>query len=128
MKSTYIVFITYFYHASTKAFLISGKLGGTTALSSEGSMTPYQLFFDLVRYYGYNVPSLDGDIDVSELTGEHVNVPRISFIPCTLLTHNLHNIDPLGACSDHGKMLYIQAIQTAGHHLSLGCSQCVSES
>ena len=51
-------------------------------------MTPYQLFFEgvnhLVRYYGYSVPSLDGDIDVSELTGEHVIVPRISFIPCTL--------------------------------------------
>ena len=91
-------------------------------------MTPYQLFFEgvnhLVRYYGYNVPSLDGDIDVSELTGEHVNVPRISFIH---VTHNLHNIDPLGACSDLSKM-YIQAIQTAGHHLSLGCSPCVSES
>ena len=33
-------------------------------------MTPYQLFFEgvnhLVCYYGYNVPSLDGDIDVSE--------------------------------------------------------------
>ena len=95
-------------------------------------MTPYQLFFEgvnhLVRYYGYNVPSLDGDIDVSELTGEHVNVPRISFIPCIFLTPNLYNIDPLGACSDHSKMLYTQTIQTAGHHLSLGCSQCVSES
>ena len=49
------------------------------ALSSEGSMSPYQLFFEgvnhWVRYYGYNVPSLDGDIDLSELTGEHANVP-----------------------------------------------------
>ena len=49
-------------------------------------MTPYQLFFEgvnhLVRYYGYNT-SLDGDIDVSELTEEHVNVPQISFhVPC----------------------------------------------
>ena len=40
------------------------------ALSSEGTMTPYQLYFEGVNhYYGYNVPSLDGDIDVSELTG-----------------------------------------------------------
>ena len=53
------------------------------ALSSEGSMTPYQLFFEglnhLVCYYGHNVTSLDGDIDVSELMGEHVNVEFLSF-------------------------------------------------
>ena len=101
MKSTCSLHISTTHHKKT--FLSFRKVANHHALSSEGSMTPYQLFFEgvnhLVRYYGYSVPSLDGDIDdVSELTGEHVNVPRISFIPCTLLTHNLHNIDPLGAC------------------------------
>ena len=97
------------------------------ALSSEGNMTPYQLLFEglnhVVSNYDYSVP---GDIDVSQLVGEHVHVPRLSFVPCSSLAHNLHSIDPLQICSDHGKMLYTQAIQTAGQHLSSGCSQCVS--
>ena len=51
-----------------------------------------------------------------------------SFNPCTLLTHDLHGINPLEICLDHGRVLYIQATQTAGHHLSSSCSQCVSDS
>ena len=59
---------------------------------------------------------------------ENVHVPRISFIPCTLLTHDLHGINPLEMCSDHSRVLYIQVTQTAGHYLSSSCSQCVSDS
>ena len=75
--------------------------------------------------YQVTVPSLDENIDVSQLTGEHIVVPRISFVPCTTLAHDLHSVDPLQKCSDYGKMLYTQAIQTAGQHLTSGCSQCV---
>ena len=84
------------------------------ALSSEGNMTPNQLLFEGLNHviqisdYTVTVPSLDEDIDVSQLTGEHVIVPRISFVPCTVLAHDFHSIDPLLECSDHGKMLYRQ--------------------
>ena len=66
------------------------------AISTEGNMTPYQLLFEGLNPMVQNhVGSAHVDIDVSELTGDHVHVPRVSFIPCPSLTRNLSAIDPL---------------------------------
>ena len=56
------------------------------SLSSEGNMSPYQLFLEGVNYAGVDSRSQGStaDVDVG-ITGEHVSVPRIKFIPCSLL-------------------------------------------
>ena len=64
------------------------------------------------------------DIDVSDLTGEHLQVPPNSFSPCLILTTELSAIDVQQACNDNGKMLYVNTVQVIGQHLSRGCSTC----
>ena len=62
----------------------------------------------------YNVGSVNlvSDVDVSEMTTEHVCVPSMCLI------------NPLQSCYDDGKSMYKQMIQIAGQHLSQSCSQC----
>lgn len=99
------------------------------ALSSEGSRTPYQLFFEglshAISFSGYRVGSVNfgSDIDLSEMTTDRVCVPRISFVPCNTFSQVVSVINPLQACSDNGKCVYDHMIQIAGQHLS-SCSQC----
>jgi len=100
------------------------------ALSSEGRMTPYQLFFlgldHAIVHSGYNFESVNADIDLdlSQMTVERINVPRISFTPCDVLTRDISAIDTMQSCSDNGQSMYNHAIQIAGQHLQGGCSQC----
>ena len=100
------------------------------ALSSEGRMTPYQLFFQgldhAITHTGYELGTVntDTEINVSEMTVDRVRVPRILFIPCDVLTQEISIIDSLQTCSDNGRSVYNRTIQTAGQHLSGGCSQC----
>ena len=97
------------------------------SLSSEGNMTPYQLLFEGLNYMVLNddLGSTHADVDVSELTRDHVYLPTMTFIPCSSLMQNLTGINPLQSSSDNGKTMYLQAIQMAGQHLSAGFSQCV---
>lgn len=90
-------------------------------------MTPYQLLFEGLNYMVLNddLGGTHADVDVSELTRDHVHLPTIAFIPCSSLLQNLTGINPLQSSSDNGKTMYLQAIQMAGQHLSAGCSQCV---
>ena len=98
------------------------------ALSSEGNKTPYQLFTDglehMERTHDYTVGSLDVglDIDVSQLTSEHIDVTRISFKPCSDLQSQLILIDPLE--SSGLKVLYKRTIEIVGQHLVTNCTQC----
>ena len=98
-------------------------------LSSEGSKTPYELFFEglshTIAFNGYSVGAMDfaGDHDLSEMTADRVCVPRISFVPCSVFSQAVSVIDPLQVCSDNGKCLYDHMIEIAGRHLST-CSQC----
>ena len=108
-------------------------------LSTEGNWTPYQLFFE-----GTNITLNDGDSDIDLtspsvntptvnpttfdpecLSPEHVAVPRILFSPCSVLVQVFNRIDPLSLCNDNGRLLYQQAIQTLGQHVTAGCGSCV---
>lgn len=99
------------------------------SLSSEGSKTPYQLFFEglnhALTFTDYHPGSMTfgSDLDLSEMTTDRVCVPRISFVPCNVLSQAVLVINPLQECSDNGKCLYEHMIQIAGQHLS-GCSEC----
>ena len=97
-------------------------------LSSEANRTPYQLFLEGMLYtLSYNSssePVLD-DRNLSEVVGNHVQVPCNVFSPCQVLFNSISLIDVLQDCSDNGKMLYVSTIQIIGNHLSLGCSACV---
>lgn len=101
------------------------------ALSSEGSRTPYQLLFEglhhVLSHSDYSLPSADDtaiDVDVSQLTGNHVHFPRVSFTPCDGLLQDLSIINPLQSCSDNAISFYSNTIQIAGQHLTTGCNQC----
>ena len=65
------------------------------------------------------------DVDVSNLTSNHVMVPRISFLPCSSLQRAMNTINPLESVSDNGLSLYFRAIEMCGSHLSSGCTQCM---
>ena len=98
------------------------------ALSSEGKKTPYQFFEGLNHECGSAIASsgnTDSDIDVSDLTQDRVSIPRVKFVPCPSLQHQLCIINPLQSCSGNGGTLYIRAIQAAGQHLSTHCTLCV---
>ena len=86
--------------------------------------SPFQLFFEGIQHEANSSEMIPSDIDVLELTGNHVAVPRIKFVPCSLLEEHLHNIDPLQSCSDNGVTYYTTAIEACGLHLSSQCNQC----
>ncbi len=98
-------------------------------LSSEGSRTPYQLFAEGLSEVQESAESFDTtpddiDIDVSELTNDHVRVPRLSFAPCATV---LGILQPLQAdCIREGKSSYTICVRTVGQHLLRGCSECNS--
>lgn len=78
------------------------------SLSSEGNMSPYQLFTVGLLCAGtdcHNQPHNSiADVDIDS-TGEHVSVPRIKFTPCALLLQHIHAINPLQHCLDNGVSL-----------------------
>lgn len=94
-------------------------------LSTEGSKTPYQLFFEGLSFYSNGVPHLAGSSDASpdqiELqSNDPVQVPANSFEPCPVLMSLLLSIDPLA--SNNHTDLFKQAITLCGQHLQSGCS------
>ena len=100
------------------------------SLSTEASMTPTQLYFEgLLHVASTNANSLgqlspSGNLDVSDITGDHVTVPRIRFSPCPMLKLQLDVIDPLQTNSINGIALYTTTVQLVGQHLTLPCNQC----
>ena len=55
---------------------------------------------------------------------DHVRVPRNRFQPCNTLLTILSTFDPLGPSDDFGCDIYLQVVNTVGHHLSHGCDHC----
>ena len=104
------------------------------ALSSEGNMSPYQLLFEGLNHIASNTndhvvnSTTTTDLDVSSLLGSHVEVPRMHFVPCSLLLQDLHSINPLQISVNNGVDLYRAAIHSAGEHLNTGCDLCVINS
>ena len=97
------------------------------ALSSEGNMSPYQLYTEGLLYAG---PECHGqthgamtDVDVN-VTTEHISVPRIKFVPCTHLLQQIQTIHPLQPCLDNGITLFYSIIRSVGQHLDMHCGQC----
>ena len=96
-------------------------------LSSEGNMSPYQLFFEGLSHTDTLLDSTtNADIDVSSLLGEHVAVPRICFSPCSQLLQDLNSLQV--SPNSNNVDLYKAPIHSAGEHLNTGCDQCVIDS
>ena len=95
-------------------------------LSSESNRSPLQLFIEgsmhSLRDEGQQ--TVTPDVDVSHLTSDHVDVPRIHFVPCSSLQRAMRIINPLESVSDNGLSLYVRAIELCGLHLNSGCTQC----
>lgn len=98
-------------------------------VSSEGNMTPYQLFAEGMQCaIELNAPTVTGVNSIQQvelISNEPIVVPEVAFVPCTSLTLQLQqSIFPLQSTSDHGKNVYQQTIELVGHHLINNCSNC----
>ena len=100
------------------------------ALSTEGNMTPLQLFVegsrvnhseDEAQQTSSTPPAL---IPVPEET-ECVQIPSNKFEPCNYLSTLLQSsVNPLTQSDDFGKSLYCEAMHKIGQHLQARCSEC----
>lgn len=101
--------------------------GNHHSLSSEGNMTPYQLFFlgvhHNIAHNAANVVTLD--VDTSGIEGKRVIVPRIKFVSCPSLVQLLSSVNPLRASQDNGRDVFITVLHVAGQDLSVPCNECV---
>lgn len=95
-------------------------------LSSEGNLSPCQLFFEgsnhIMQIYDVNIQ--DVNIEVERFQETTVTVNRIAFTPCGDLLQQLGSIDPLQNCEDIGRLLYVDTIHLIGRHLLAGCNNC----
>lgn len=99
-------------------------------LSTEGSKTPYQLFYEGLSCHlsefednsSQFVPPLTQSL-LDELN-DPVTVPTNTFKPCSTLLADLEQVDPLASSHKHGKELYKAVITLCGQHLQTGCSNC----
>ena len=89
-------------------------------LSSEGGRSPYQLLLHglnhILSNYTYTINSSESCIDVTEWRTDHVDVPRLSFILCSVLIQTLDN---LSFNSD----FYTTIVEMVRQHLLSGYSQ-----
>ena len=96
------------------------------SLSSEGSMSPYQLFFEGANVAEHSVSQVTRPSEDIEIGGsdERVTVPRLGFVPCLMLLQQIHTINPLQPSCDNGIATFRTIIQVVGQHLLTHCSQC----
>ena len=99
-------------------------------ISTEGCMTPYQLFAEGMNYAAhFDVPTVATMQAISNIpiSDEQpvVGVPRISFTPCTTLVNLLQQSARSYVSSDFGKQVYIESISVVGQHLLNGCNDCI---
>lgn len=104
-------------------------------LSSEGNMTPHQLFVEGMTWaIQLNMPTATSVSSISQNTqanlpneSDTVQVPEVSFVPCRALSHELHrSVIPTQPCSDYGKQLYSRTIRIIGQHLLSDCNDCLT--
>ena len=95
------------------------------SLSSEGNLSPSQLFFEGSTVNGtlnpVSVP-LHTNIDVN--ADDHVAVPHFRFVPCNSLLPAINDVNPLQHCPNHGISVFQALIHVVGQHLLLNCSNC----
>ena len=60
-------------------------------------------------------------------TPERVEVPRVSFLPCSYPFSQLQAIEPLNATTNFGKSLYCVVTQNSDRHLQTCCVNHVSQ-
>ena len=103
------------------------------SLSTEGNMSPYQLFFEGINATDINdvgelTQSQTANVDTDLPVSSQLNVPPNKFIPCDSLLFQLQSsFQPLHSCTDFGVSLYRQVIHYIGNHLQSGCSNCESQ-
>ena len=97
-------------------------------VSTEGNATPYQLFVAGLLSVGQipDVPSVPSTTASTLPTiGEHVQVPRSRFSPCTTLQQQIHlRFNPLQSLDYFEDGLYVSVVSFVGQHLSLPCPYC----
>ena len=109
--------IIYTQHKSIGVYIAQFKESWNSHhLSSEGNMSPNQLFFEGIQAVDRPAAVPAGTtptIDTGD-TEERVAVPRISFTPCPVLLQAISVIDPLQVCSDKGITMYRTLLQIIG--------------
>ena len=87
-------------------------------LSTEGCMSPNQLFVEGTRVIEQQFPQNTTPSTYVDIRGamDHVTIPRIRFVPCSLLLNMLQRINPVEHCPDNGETLFITALQIVGQH------------
>ena len=89
----------------------------THTLSSEGNMTPYQLFAAVMSVQAISQQPIQPDEEIVHVTN--------LFSPCQTIFHHLQqSVNPLQYSSDQGKQLYQQTVTIVGQHLLSGCYTC----
>ena len=80
-------------------------------LSSEGSLSPYQLFLEGVNYAGSDTPDSGSNAAITLVEDrDHVSVSRMKFTQCSSLIKLISTVDPLASCVDNGLVLYHRVI------------------
>ncbi len=105
------------------------------ALSTEGNMSPLQLFVEGATACALNEEEQSSQQPISTTPHpmspddlDSVQVPANKFVPCTLLSAVLLAVvDPMSQCSDLGKSLYCTTVHVVGQHLQEGCITCKFE-
>ena len=99
------------------------------SISTEHNYTPNQLFIrgaienNTVPSFPLSQGTPTAILPTS--TTDSVEVPRVSFSPCSSLSSYINShVNPLAVCHDLGHHLYETLVSIVGQHLSRGCSSC----
>ena len=99
-------------------------------LSSEGNMSPMQLFMEGQSARRQLIHTTESDAISSVLPSNltTVETPSNKFEPCSQLVAGLNTtIDPLAHCADLGRQLYQDCVELVGQHLRNGCNYCKND-
>ena len=106
-----------------KSFVLSWN---NHPLSTEHNSTPNQLFVAGALQQHGSAPSRISRRRTLPTFRDHVQVPRSSFLPCSVLQHDINEVDHLRQSDDFGKDIYLEIVHMVGQHLTHGCQNCES--
>lgn len=94
-------------------------------ISTEHNNTPNQLFIEgALRQSESPVPTTNSSAHSVPMSRDHVQVPRCSFSPCSLLEQQLDQVDIMRDSDSFGIDIYREVVRIVGQHLTLGCHNC----
>lgn len=96
------------------------------SMSTEGSMSPHQLFFEGIAVIESQAPpstSVFTNVQIEDAE-EHVVIPRIRFVPCSFLLQQIYIVNPLQSHSCNATSLFRRVLHIVGQHLCAQCNQC----